>query len=164
MPVKRCTKNGRQGWKWGERGTCYVGTYAKRRAEQDGDPVRAVDLVPPKSVRDAARKGLDLRRRFSRGGLDSREAGEAGIRSGVVRASTLERGLRLTPETIRAMVRFFARTVRYKDAKGSESRGFWGNDNNPSGGYVAHLLWGGDPGRAWASRKLEEIEKAEGKQ
>tara|TARA_R100000655_G_scaffold42282_1_gene78237 strand:- start:368 stop:556 length:189 start_codon:yes stop_codon:yes gene_type:complete len=61
------------------------------------------------------------------------------------------------------MVRFFARTASNKDAKGSESRGFWGNDNNPSAGYVAHLLWGGDPGRAWASRKLEEIEKAEGK-
>jgi hypothetical protein len=36
MPVKRCTKNGRAGYKWGDRGTCYTGTGAKARATAQG--------------------------------------------------------------------------------------------------------------------------------
>ena len=35
-----------------------------------------IDLVPPKNVREAARKGLEMRREHGRGGLDSREAGQ----------------------------------------------------------------------------------------
>jgi hypothetical protein len=26
----------------------------------------------------------------------------------------------------------------------------WGDEANPSAGYVAWLLWGGEPGRRWA--------------
>ena len=163
MPVERCVRDGRSGYRWGKRGFCHVGQYAKERATADGIPYSEIDLVPPASVRSNARKGLELRERFGRGGLTSREAGEQGIRSGVVRASTIERGLRLSPETIRAMVRFFARHERNKNAKGSESRGFWGKDSNPSGGYVSHLLWGGDSGRRWAQARLKEIEAVERK-
>ena len=28
----------------------------------------------------------------------------------------------------------------------------WGNEENPSPGYVAWLLWGGEPGREWAEK------------
>jgi hypothetical protein len=164
MPVERCTKDGRRGYRWGKTGTCHVGTYARERAERDGDKYAGIDLVPPRSVRANDRKGLELRERFGRGGLTSREAGEEGIRSGVVRASTIERGLRLSPETIRAMVRFFARHARNADAKGSESRGFWGRDSNPSAGWVSHLLWGGDAGRRWAEARLKEIEAVEARE
>ncbi len=41
MPVQRCQKNGRRGWKWGSTGTCYVGRGAKARAERQGRAVRA---------------------------------------------------------------------------------------------------------------------------
>ena len=122
-----------------------------------------IDLVPPKNVREAARKGLEMRREHGRGGLDSREAGQQNIKSGVVRASTLERGLRVSVETIRAMVRFFSRTENYKNAKGSKATGFWGDYNNPSAGFVAHHLWGGDPGERCAKRKLKEIERVDAK-
>lgn len=36
MPVQRCTKNGKPGWKWGESGTCYTGPGAKARAAAQG--------------------------------------------------------------------------------------------------------------------------------
>lgn len=36
MPVKRCTKGGKSGWKWGNSGTCYVGKGAKAKAEKQG--------------------------------------------------------------------------------------------------------------------------------
>ena len=161
MPVERCTRDGRRGWRWGKRGFCHVGTYAKERAEADGDPYSEINLVPPRDVREAAALGLELRRKFGRGGLSSREAGEEGIRSGVVRASTLERGLRLQPETIRAMVAYFSRHEKDSEAAGSRSRGFWGDNSNPSAGWIAWLLWGGDPGRAWALDRLAEIEAVE---
>lgn len=32
MPLKRCSKDGKQGWKWGDQGTCYVGPQAKKQA------------------------------------------------------------------------------------------------------------------------------------
>lgn len=32
MPLTRCTKNGKKGWKWGESGKCYIGKNAKENA------------------------------------------------------------------------------------------------------------------------------------
>lgn len=29
----------------------------------------------------------------------------------------------------------------------------WGSDEDPSAGYIAWLLWGGDAGKEWAGRK-----------
>ncbi len=36
MPLKRCTKDGKQGWKWGERGKCYTGKEGKKKAIRQG--------------------------------------------------------------------------------------------------------------------------------
>ena len=40
MPVKRCQKNGRAGWKFGDQGKCYTGKDAKRRALEQGAAIR----------------------------------------------------------------------------------------------------------------------------
>lgn len=32
MPLMRCSKDGKSGWKWGEQGTCFVGDYSKQKA------------------------------------------------------------------------------------------------------------------------------------
>lgn len=32
MPLKRCTKNGQQGWKFGDKGACYTGPGGKAKA------------------------------------------------------------------------------------------------------------------------------------
>lgn len=36
MPLQRCSKNGRPGWKYGTNGTCYTGPGAKQKAEKQG--------------------------------------------------------------------------------------------------------------------------------
>lgn len=41
MPVKRCTKNGKSGHKWGEAGTCYTGPGAEAKAKRQGRAVKA---------------------------------------------------------------------------------------------------------------------------
>ena len=36
MPVQRCEKDGKKGWKWGSEGTCYTGPAAKQKATDQG--------------------------------------------------------------------------------------------------------------------------------
>jgi hypothetical protein len=36
MPVKRCTRGGKSGWKWGDTGKCYTGKGAKEKAKRQG--------------------------------------------------------------------------------------------------------------------------------
>ena len=105
-----------------------------------------IDFTPPKKVAEAAEKGLDLRREFDRGGTDT----------GVARARDLKNRKSLSPDTIERMVSYFARHEVDKDADD------FGNDDDPSAGYVAWLLWGGDDGRDWAERVKGQMEEADG--
>lgn len=41
MPVKKCTKNGETGWKYGDDGKCYTGKGAKAKAEKQGKAIKA---------------------------------------------------------------------------------------------------------------------------
>jgi len=41
MPVKKCTKKGKSGFKWGDSGTCYTGGDAKAKAERQGRAIQA---------------------------------------------------------------------------------------------------------------------------
>lgn len=41
MPLKRCTKKGKKGWKWGDQGTCYVGKNGKKKAQQQMRAIKA---------------------------------------------------------------------------------------------------------------------------
>lgn len=41
MPLMRCTKNGKSGWKWGKSGKCYTGPGAKKKATKQGRAVKA---------------------------------------------------------------------------------------------------------------------------
>ena len=36
MPLKKCQKNGKQGWKWGDEGECYIGPSGKNKATRQG--------------------------------------------------------------------------------------------------------------------------------
>ncbi|RUW19000.1 hypothetical protein EN812_28350 [Mesorhizobium sp. M4B.F.Ca.ET.169.01.1.1] len=93
-----------------------------------------IDLRCPEIVADNAAKGLRLRKQFGRGGTEI----------GVARATELKNREKLSPSTIRRMVSHFARHEVDKRGKN------YGNEDNPSAGYIAWLLWGGDEGRAWA--------------
>ena len=36
MPVKKCIKDGKPGYKWGDEGECYIGPEAKEKARRQG--------------------------------------------------------------------------------------------------------------------------------
>ena len=95
----------------------------------------------PQTVRRAAQRGLDLRRKFGRGGTQV----------GVARARDLSGGRNISDETIKRMVSYFARHEVDKKAPG------FGSDSDPSAGYIAWLLWGGDAGRRWAESQAAEL-------
>lgn len=104
-----------------------------------------IDFTPPAEAARNAEKGLDLRSRFGRGGTSV----------GVARARDLKNRRNLSPETIGRMVSYFARHEVDKRA------GKFGDDDDPSAGYVAWLLWGGDAGRDWAETVQDRMEKAD---
>lgn len=41
MPLKRCTINGKRGWKWGDAGKCYTGPRGKAKAIKQAQAIRA---------------------------------------------------------------------------------------------------------------------------
>lgn len=95
------------------------------------------------AVRAAARRGLALREKQ----VDSNKGGTA---VGLARARDLANGRPVSVSTLRRMFSFFARHEVDKQGDG------WGVDSK---GYQAWLLWGGDPGRAWARRILDRLER-----
>lgn len=91
---------------------------------------------PPKAVVEAAKLGLELRRQFNRGGTEV----------GVARARDLSNSRNVSEDTIKRMRSYFARHAVDAQAEG------WENRNDPSPGWIAWLLWGGDPGKEWSER------------
>lgn len=116
-----------------------------------------IDFRPPQAVADAAARGLELRKKFKRGGLSPQEAGKAGIGSGVTRATSLKNRQQLSPETIGRMVSYFAR--HEVDLRSEAAR----RNTEPTAGEIAWLLWGGNPGRSWAESVKRQMERAEEK-
>ena len=92
-----------------------------------------VDLTPTAEMARNAARGLELRREHGRGGTEV----------GVARARDISNGKTLSPETVRRMHAFFSRHAKNKAG---------GEDD---AGYIAWMLWGGDEGRDWASRKVD---------
>jgi len=107
-----------------------------------------IDTKPTKGMIAEAKKGLEWRREYGRGGTET----------GVARARTISNGQNLSISTIKRMNSFFAR--HEKSSKGGE--GFEpGEDGFPSAGRIAWALWGGDAGQTWAAKKVKEIENVE---
>jgi len=103
---------------------------------------KSAGFVPPQGVRSNAKRGLELRAKYNRGGTEV----------GVARARDLSNGAALSLDTLKRMNSFFARHEVDKKGEG------WGKD---SAGYIAWLLWGGDAGWAWAKRVIREQENKE---
>jgi len=102
------------------------------------------ERIPPSEVADAAERGLKLRSQHRRGGT----------MVGVARARDLKNRRSISDQTIRRMVSYFS---RHKVDKRADN---FGDDENPSTGYIAWLLWGGDAGQKWAEQHKKAIEKA----
>jgi hypothetical protein len=100
-----------------------------------------LDLKPTESMANNARRGLELRRKFGRGGTAV----------GVARARDLANRAELSPDTVLRMYSFFSRHEVDKQGKD------WNNTERPSNGKIAWLLWGGDSGYSWATSKRNAI-------
>lgn len=111
----------------------------------------SASFTVPENVRKAAQKGLDLRAKQPAGkkaGLTPQQAGKLGIGSGVARARDLISG-RVSYDTVKRMKAYFARHAKnYKLDPGKRPV-----DDK---GYVAGLLWGGEPGRVWANKIVRQ--------
>jgi len=124
----------------------YMAFMKELGGEEDRDDAQS--FSPPSSVRAAARRGLELRKKHGKGGLTTQEAGKQGIGSGVARATSLANGEAVSYETIKRMAAFFSRHAKNKSG---------GEDD---AGFISHQLWGGDAGRAWANRIIKMVESA----
>ena len=100
-----------------------------------------IDFTPPEEVAQYAEEGLRLRREFGRGGT----------MVGVARARDLKNRRKASPRTIARMVSFFAR--HEVDKRGRN----YNHPTKPSNGLIAWLLWGGDPGKAWANKVKQQM-------
>ena len=100
-------------------------------------------FTPTQKMAANAKRGLRLRDRFGRGGT----------KVGVDRAHQLAAREALDADDIKSMYSYFARHAVDKDTKSHE----WGSNEDPSAGYIAWLLWGGDEGKAWADRQHAKL-------
>ncbi|RYD28014.1 MAG: hypothetical protein EOP89_03470 [Lysobacteraceae bacterium] len=99
---------------------------------------------PTAKMASNAKKGLKLHKEFGRGGTDV----------GVNRAKQLSAQEDLSADDVTSMHSYFARHKVDKDSKSHE----WGLDTDPSAGYIAWLLWGGDEGKEWADNNAKKID------
>ena len=107
-----------------------------------------IDLTPPAEVARAAEHGLELRKRFKRGGTAV----------GVRRAHQLASREPVSAVDITAISSYFKRHRVDREATAH----VWGDASDPSAGYIAWLLWGGDAGERWADRMKAQLAKASG--
>ena len=126
------------------------GIFERRQGKQKKvDRGDAESFAPPSSVRAAARRGLELRKKHGKGGLTTQEAGKQGIGSGVARATSLANGDKVSYETIKRMAAFFSR----------HEKNFAGGEDDA--GFISMLLWGGRRGGQWARSIINRIEGAQ---
>jgi hypothetical protein len=93
----------------------------------------AKTFKPNLRMASAARRGLRLREKFDRGGTQV----------GVDRAHQLVERRDLSEADVKSMHSFFARHAIDKDTNTHR----WNSDSDPSAGFIAWLLWGGDAGK-----------------
>ena len=95
-------------------------------------PLKAIDLSVTNGMVVAARRALEWRREFGRGGTSV----------GIETARQIINNRRLTPERWVRMYSFFSRHEVDKNAEGFNA----GEKGFPSNGRIAWDLWGGDAG------------------
>lgn len=101
-------------------------------------------FTPPRSVKNAAARGMKWRNEYGRGGTEI----------GVARARDLSNGRAVSIKTLKRMKAYFDR----HEIDSSKTGWFIGEKGFPSAGRIAWELWGGDAGRYWAEAKLKQLE------
>ena len=102
-----------------------------------------INTKPTDGMVSAARKALDWRKEYGRGGTAV----------GVARARDIINGSNLSISTVKRMYSFFARHEVDKKAEGFNS----GEEGFPSAGRIAWGLWGGDAGQTWSKRIVDRV-------
>jgi len=103
-----------------------------------------IDLKPTEGMVAEARRGLDWRKEYGRGGTEV----------GVARARDIINGRELSPSTVRRMYSFFSRHEVDKKAEGFSK----GEQGWPSAGRIAWALWGGDAGFSFSKAKVKTLD------
>jgi len=111
--------------------------------KQEFKDLKDIDTSPTEGMIEEAKKGLEWRKEYGRGGTQI----------AVARARSIING-DLSLDTISRMNSFFARHEVDKQAEGFSP----GEEGFPSAGRIAWALWGGDAGQSWAKKKVKEIE------
>ena len=125
-------------------GYCYA-VFARRNEGKATYRGEEIDLTPTDSMAAEAKRGLDWRDEFNRGGTEV----------GVARARDLINKRELSAETVRRMVSYFARHEVDKQGQGFSQ----GEEGYPSAGRIAWALWGGDAGKSWANAKNRQLNR-----
>ena len=107
--------------------------------------VSDINTTPTDGMVSEAKKGIEWRKEFNRGGT----------RIGATRASQIIRKERLSPSTVKRMFSFFSRHEVDKEAQGFRP----GEDGYPSNGRIAWALWGGDAGFSWSKKVAAQIDR-----
>ena len=104
-----------------------------------------IDTVPTDGMVSEAKRGLEWRKEFNRGGTII----------GVTRANQILNKTKLSPSTVRRMFSFFSRHESDKTGQGFDR----GEDGYPSAGRIAWALWGGDAGFSWSRQKVKQLDR-----
>ena len=114
-------------------------------AAQRLNPFSAESYTPPASAISAAKRGLEQRKKYGRGGLSPAEAKSQGIDSGVTRARKIASG-KVSKHDVRRMSAFNRHRKNNNPGKKMP-------DGGPTAGTIAWNLWGGSAGVNWAKKK-----------
>jgi len=105
----------------------------------------AESYKPTEGMISEANRGLDWRREFGRGGTSV----------GIARARDISNGKSLPLATVKRMKSFFARHEVDKKAEGFRP----GEKGYPSNGRIAWAMWGGDAGKSWSEKIVNQSER-----
>ena len=118
-------------------------SYEKKKKKRNYKTQDDIDRTPTKGMVEEAKRGLEWRREYKRGGTEV----------GVARARDISNGKDLSIDTIKRMYSYFERHEVDKQGQGFEI----GEKGYPSAGRIAWALWGGDAGFSWSRKKVKEV-------
>ena len=104
--------------------------------------LKDINTTPTNGMKEEARKGLEWRKEYGRGGTQT----------GVSRARDIING-NLSISSIKRMFSFFSRHENNKAKHYSAKE----NDGGPTAWRIAWALWGGNAGFSWSKKKVKEI-------
>src|SRR6056300_1171204 len=108
-----------------------------------------LDFTIPKGAKDEAKRGLEWRKEYGRGGRS------VGLNS----ARYILNNTKAGAEKVRHIAKYFPRHESDKRSEGYRP----GEKGYPSNGRIAWALWGGNAGRDWSNKLVRAMNKRDEK-